>query len=230
MRISNWQQKYLYIYQYHTSTVLINLKQLSQIWLINCFEGCQHALLSKNIKIAQIKKIIIMHSDPGSINGLLGLLSSISLNTEGSRIDVYGPQSLHKYIFWGRKYSKTHFRQRLYFYDVSCGAILERLSLCINPYIRFGKNLCDYYELLNSEQTGMFDCNNAKSYNVPFGPLYGRFKKGQNFILPDGFILYSQHFIRGYYLEHKVVLINCRPKKCHINVINNISYNIIISL
>lgn len=182
--------------------------------------------MSKNIKIAQIKKIIIMHSDPGSINGLLGLLSSISLNTEGSQIDVYGPKSLCKYIFWGRKYSRTRFRQRLYVYDIFSTSILDGLNVYIYPCIRFNKNFYDYYELLNSEQTGVFDCSNAKSYNVPFGSLYGCFKKGQNFILPDGSILYSQYFLLGYYLECKIVVINRNPKRCHTGVIKNISYAI----
>lgn len=223
VKINEWKQKYLYAHLYSASVVLIKLSQLNQIWLLNCLEGCQYALTSKNIKIAQIKKIIIIHDSPGSINGLLGLLSTFSLTTEGAQIDIYGPKLLHKYIFWGRKYSKTNFRQKLHFHNILHGTMLHRLNLylCSSMFLR--QNY-DYYKLIDAQQSGAFNCSNAKNYNVPLGPLYGSFKKGQNFILPDGAVFYSQQFIYGYYLGCEVGLINFRPQKRHMRIIKNMTY------
>lgn len=226
MKINDWKQKYLYVYLYSTSAALIKFKQLNQIWLLNCFEGCQHALTSKNIKIAQIKKIIITYDIKGSINGLLGLLSSLSLNTAGRQIDIYGPKLLHKYIFWCRKYSKTNFRQQLYFHDILYGAMLNRLNLYLYYSVCLHQNFYDHYNLLNAQQPGALNCSNAKNYNVPFGPLYGYFKKGHNFILPDGSVLYGQQFICGHYLGFEVALINFRPQRCCMHIIKNITYAI----
>ena len=224
MKINDLKQKYLYLYLHSTSIALIKLKQLNQIWLLNCFEGSQHTLANKNIKIAQIKKIIIVHNIQSSVNGLLGLLSSISLNAGCSQIDIYGPQLLQKYIFWGRKYSKTNFRQRLYFHDALYGKMFYRLNPYLYSSLPVRQDFYDHYSLLIAQRSGVFNCSNAKNYNVPFGPLYGYLKEGQNFVLPDGSVVYSRQFICGYCLGSEVALVNFCAGKLFTRIIKSMTY------
>ncbi len=80
------------------------------------------------------------------------------------------------------------------------------------------------YSLINSEQPGVFNSENAKSYAVPFGPLHGSFKAGQNCILPDGFIIYSADFIYGYYLGNEIVLIDSILGKLDAKIIKTAAY------
>lgn len=216
----------MYVYLFRASTTLIRLKQLSQIWLLNCFEGSQHSLARKNIKIAQIKKIIITHDSSFSVNGLLGLLSTVSLSSEKCNIDIYGPSSLHKYVFWGRRYSKTGFRHKLHFYNVLDGSIVNRLNFYLHAFVCVHNSSCANYRLLGSECPGVFNCDHAKNYGVPFGSLYGSFKKGQDFILPDGFIFYSRNFIYGYHLGCAIALLTCTARKRDICTIKSAVYAI----
>lgn len=221
MEINNLQQEYLFIYLSNTSSFLIKLRQIGDIWLFNCLEGCQHALARKKVKISQIKKIIITDNNIKNISGLLGLLSSISLNTKTNRIDIYGPEGLSKYIFWGRKYSQTNFRYKLYIHTVADGLVAKQLNFSIYAFKRsYESNLVNYTFLL-SEEPGSFNSINATKYKIPFGPLYGYFKVGKNFILPDGFIAYSESFISGYYLGCKVLFMHKCMKKEAINVLHN---------
>lgn len=221
MKINNLQQEYLFVYLSNTSSFLIKLRQIGDIWLFNCLEGCQHALARKKIKISQIKKIIITDNNIKNISGLLGLLSSISLNTKTNRIDIYGPQGLSKYIFWGRKYSQTNFRYKLYIHTIVDGLIAKQLNFSIYAFKHKDKsNLIDYTVLL-SEKPGSFKTINAVKYKIPFGPLYGYFKVGRNFILPDGFITYSRSFISGYYLGGKVLFMHKYIKKETIKMLHN---------
>lgn len=224
MRINNWQQKYLHVYLLRNFTAAIKLRQLSQIWLLNCFEGCQHALASKNIKIGQITKIIVVHNSPDYINGLLGLLSTISLSTERSRIDVYGPNSIHKYMFLGRKYSRTSFRHDLYFHNSLDSNTAEHLSICLNYLIDPNISSSIYLSLLDTERSGVFNCSCASNYNLPPGSLYGYLKKGQSFILPDGSVVHGQHFIHGYYLGCEFTIVNHAIRKCDSGMISSASY------
>lgn len=221
MEINNLQQEYLFIYLSNTSSFLIKLRQVGDIWLFNCFEGCQHALARKKVKISQIKKIIITDNNIKNVSGLLGLLSSISLNTKTDRIDIYGPKGLNKYIFFGRKYSQTNFRYKLYIHAVTDGLITKQSNFSIYAVKHNDRDSLINYIFLLSEDPGPFNSANAVKYQIPFGPLYGYFKCGKNFILPDGFTAYSKNFICGYYLGCRVFFIYRCIKKEAIEMLHN---------
>lgn len=214
---------------FRNSTVVIKFRQSDRIWLLNCFEGCQHVLARKNIKIAQIEKIMVMRDDPSNTNGLLGLLSTISLSTMSRKIDICGPKSLYKYIFLGRKYSQTNFRHNLYFYNILDTTMIRRMNLYLHSFVNTSSISVINHNtsiFIDFEHSGIFNCTNAKSYNVPLGFLYSHLKQGRSFILPDGFIIYGAHFIYGYYLGREVALLNCIVKKRDIDVVSKAVYTI----
>lgn len=208
MEINNLQQQYLFVYLSCNSSFLVKFRQLGQVWLFNCFEGCQHVLAKKKVRISQIKNIVITNSSINNISGLLGLLSSISLNTKIRRIDIYGPKELKKYIFWGRRYSQTNFRYKLYIHNFSEGLISRQFNLILYAFMHSYKYRMINYCIMIFEEPSTFNSKVAIKYKIPFGPLYGYFKVGKNFILPDGLIFYSKNFICGYYLGSKVVFIH----------------------
>ena len=213
MEINSLQQEYLFVYLTGSSSFLVKLRQLGDIWLFNCSEGCQHVLARKKMKISQIRKIIITSNDVKNISGLLGLLSSISLNTKTPRIDIYGPQGLGKYIFFCRKYSQTNFRYKLYIHTVFDGLVARQFNFSIYAFVYDYKFRLINYAFLLSEEAGPFDSVNAVKYKVPFGPIYGYLKMGKNFLLPDGFIACSQNFIYGYYLGNKIIFLKSYIKE-----------------
>ena len=219
MEIQKLQQEYLFVSLPNTLSCFIRLKQLGDIWIFNCFEGCQHVLNKHRVKISQIKKIIITNNNIESVSGLLGLLSSISLNTQTTRIDVYAPEGLHNYIFWGRQYSQTNFRYELYIHNVVNGLIDYQVNFNTYAFYKHTTKKVINYTIIFSEQAGSLDFMNVISYNIPSGPLYGFFKTGTNFILPDGFIAYSRNFIHGYYLGSKLLFVSKYMEQDFLNLL-----------
>ena len=208
MKVNYLNQEYVSNSLSGTSSFLIKFSQKGDVWLFNCIESCQHILSIKKIKIGQIKKIVITDNSIDNISGLLGLLSSISLNTTTDRIDLFCPNGLQYYLFGGRKYSQTNFRYKLYIHNLSCELISHQLSVsCTNLY---NLHLHGYYNyvLLSQERSGPFNSTKALNYSIPFGPLYGDLKLGKNFILPDGFIVCNKKFVCGYFLGNRVTLFN----------------------
>lgn len=226
MKINSWQQKYLHVYALRNLTAVIKLRQLSQIWLLNCFEGCQHALTRKNIKLAQITAVILTHNSPGCVNGLLGLLSTISLSTEGRKIHIYAPASTCQYLVLGRKYSRTSFRHKLYFYHSLGSNTMQHFDEFLNCVINAGAINYSHFSLLDAERSGVFNCSYAKTYSVPPGSLYGHLKQGQSFILPDGFIVCGQHFIYGYYLGCELTIMSRTTQRRYVSIVGSVSYAI----
>ena len=208
MKINYLSQEYVSSSLLSISSFLIKFSQKGDVWLFNCFESCQHILSIKKIKISQIKKIIITDNSIDYISGLLGLLSSISLNTTTERIDLFGPNGLQYYLFGGRKYSQTNFRYKLYIHDLSHELIFNQSSIsCTTFYHIYINGLDNYnYIILSLERSGPFNSLKAFNYSIPFGPLYGDLKLGKQFILPDGFIVCNKKFVCGYFLGHRVTL------------------------
>lgn len=206
MEINYLKQVYIAGYLWGVSSFFIKFIQSGDVWLFNCFEGCQHVLLTKKIKISQIKKIIIVDNSINNISGLLGLLSSISLNTNTQRIDIFGPVGLPHYLFGGRKYSQTNFRYKLYIHELSRNLMFNQLHLSISVLFYTNFESLKSYIILSSQVPGSLNSVKALNYGVPFGPFYGFLKLGKKFILPDGFIIRSQNFVSGYLLGHKFII------------------------
>lgn len=227
VEIYKFQQEYLFTALSDTPSYFIKLKQLGDIWLFNCCEGCQHRLAKNKIKISQIRKIIITHNSIKNISGLLGLLSSMSLSGVTKRLDIYAPEGLHRYIFLCRKYSQTSYRYTLHIHAVLDGLICSQKNINIYTLYDACKFKTINYIFLFFEQTGSFHCLNALMYGIPSGPLYGFLKRGCNFISPDGFLVYNTNFIYGYQLGSKLLLLPKLKALSNTSILNN--YTILLS-
>lgn len=216
MKIINLKQKHLFVYSFQdiSSSFVIKVQHLGQIWLLNCSEGCQHTLTRKKIKISQITKIIITDLSIRHTSGLLGLLSSLSLNTSIKKIDLYGPNGLVNYLFWGRKYSQTNFHYSLSIHNIETGVIAQNQFYQLHAFTDLGFILSFNYCILISEKPGRFNLLKAMASKVPLGPFYGKLKTGKDFILPDGYALYGDDFVNSYYLGGKIsFLVNCSKRQ-----------------
>nr|UAD85101.1 ribonuclease Z [Crassiphycus crassissimus] len=168
------------------------LKNLKTIWLFNCCEGCQHYLMKQKIKISQVSKIIITEMTICNISGLPGLLSSLSLSNKKNAVHIYGPTNLAKYLELTKKYSKTNFRYNLYFHQLKTNYIIQDDQYQIYC---LKKLACFEFIITIPDNKGRFKLKYAKQWNIEIGPLYGKIKKGHNFILPDGISINSNHFV-----------------------------------
>nr|YP_010195452.1 ribonuclease Z [Gracilaria baiana]UAD82849.1 ribonuclease Z [Gracilaria baiana] len=166
-------------------------KNLKTIWLFNCCEGSQHYLMKQKIKINQVSKIIITEMTICNISGLPGLLSSLSLSNKKSAIHVYGPTDLAKYLELIKKYSKTNFRYNLYFHILNTNYIIRD-----HQYQIYCLKRSTYFEFIVTipKNKGKFKLYHAKQWQIEIGPIYGKLKKGYDFILPDGTPVNSKDF------------------------------------
>nr|YP_009511168.1 ribonuclease Z [Gracilariopsis longissima]AXI97045.1 ribonuclease Z [Gracilariopsis longissima]UAD88961.1 ribonuclease Z [Gracilariopsis longissima] len=166
------------------------LKHLKKIWLFNCFEGCQHYLAKKHIKISQVSIIIITEMNIYNVSGLPGLLSSLSLTNKQDALHIYGPDNLAKYVELTKKYSQTHFRYNLYFHKLKTGCIIQNNKYQIYCF----KKMFQFEFIINiGEKNGKFKLDKAQKLKIKIGPLYGQLKRGSNFILPDGTLINSKN-------------------------------------
>nr|YP_009773970.1 conserved hypothetical plastid protein [Caulacanthus okamurae]QIZ74587.1 conserved hypothetical plastid protein [Caulacanthus okamurae] len=192
---------------YLKTSLILNFKDLKEIWLFNCCQGCQQMMEKKTIKMSQISKIIITELNIENISGLLGLLSSLSLINRKKVLNIYGIKGLEKYLDFGKKYSQTKFRYNLYFHIFRTGFIAKNKNCYMYSVLN---NIRFEFLLFSKEQYGKFYLNYAKKFNLVKGPLYGKLKKGYRLLLPDGFILDGNEFTDKNKTGYKKSLIICR--------------------
>lgn len=172
----------------------LRLPQRSEVWLFDCGEGTQHQFLRSELKISQIRRIFVTHMHGDHIFGLMGLLASCGMAGNVSQIDIYGPTALEPYLDNCRKYSQTQFSYPITFHEVSPGVVFEDQTFTVSCEKLHHKVTAFGYRVTEKSKTGKFDSEKAKKYGIPFGPLYGKLKKGELVQLSDGRIVNGADF------------------------------------
>lgn len=168
------------------SSVALRLPQWAEVWLLDCGEGTQHQLLRSDLKISQIRRIFITHMHGDHIFGLMGLLASCGLAGNVSRIDIYGPPGLDKYLDACKRYSQTHFSYPIRVHTSEPGVLFEDDEFIVSCGLLQHRVTAYGYRIVEKDRPGQFDAAKAAALGIPSGPLYGKLKRGEQIVLPDG--------------------------------------------
>ncbi|MEM9136479.1 MAG: ribonuclease Z [Cyanobacteria bacterium P01_F01_bin.42] len=178
----------------NVSSVAVRLPQRSEVWLFDCGEGTQHQFIRSDLKISQISRIFITHMHGDHVFGLMGLLASCGLAGNVSKIDLYGPPALEPFIKNCRKYSQTHFSYPVTFHQVRPGVVYEDRDFVVSCEPLEHRVTAFGYRITEKPKAGRFDVEKAKKMGIPFGPIYGRLKRGELVNLPDGRTFHGADF------------------------------------
>nr|YP_009398377.1 ribonuclease Z [Lophocladia kuetzingii]ARW67563.1 ribonuclease Z [Lophocladia kuetzingii] len=180
-----------YFIQKSNLSFVIKLAVLRDIWIFNTIEGCQSSISYHSLKINNISKIIITSLHIKNISGLLGLLSSLNLIGRTKALHIYGPIELKYYLDLGKRYSRTNFNYIVYLHVLKTGLVINHHNCRIYTF----QSLNQYSFIISrSESCGTFILDKVKKNNFRSGPLYGKFKQGFNFLLPDGLVIDGYKF------------------------------------
>lgn len=88
----------------------------NELFLIDCGEGTQMRMNEQHIARGKIQHIFISHLHGDHVFGLIGLLTSYSLNQRTSALHLYGPAGLEELISVQIKYTGSHLSYPLHFH------------------------------------------------------------------------------------------------------------------
>jgi ribonuclease Z len=125
-----------------------------------------------------------MHGD--HIFGLMGLLASSGLAGNAQRIDIYGPPELEDYLKACRRYSQTHFSYPVKTHPVAPGVIYEDDEYVVSCGLLKHRVTAFGYRVTEKDRAGHFNVEQAIALGIPAGPLYGKLKRGEQIVLPNG--------------------------------------------
>ncbi|KRM60028.1 ribonuclease Z [Secundilactobacillus malefermentans] len=179
-----------------SSLALKLLEERNSVWLFDCGEGTQQQILRTTLKPRKIDKIFISHLHGDHIFGLPGLLSSRSFQGGETPLTIYGPKGIKNFVMTSLHVTETKLSYFIKFEELEKpGEIYDDDKFTVYMAPLDHKIDCFGYRVVEKDHPGELMADKVKAANVPFGPLYGRLKKGETVELPDGRVLDGQDFI-----------------------------------
>lgn len=168
--------------------------------MFDCGEGTQRQILETTIKPRKIKKIFITHLHGDHIFGLPGFLSSraFQASEEQTDLDIYGPVGIKAYVTNSIRISGSKLPYQIHYHEfdeTSMGKILETDKFTVYAERLAHTIFCMGYRVVQKDLEGTLDADALRAAGVPFGPLFGRVKNGQDIELEDGTIIFAKDFI-----------------------------------
>lgn len=168
------------------------LNVLERYFLIDCGEGTQQQLRRFKVPYIKINHIFISHLHGDHFFGLIGLLSSFSMQDRKNELHVYSDKRLQEIIEFQLKAMNTRLNYPLIFHHLERepALIYEDSALTVRTFPlkhRYEAPVTGFL-FTEKERERNIKREMTDAFRVPVAFMH-RLKKGEDFVTPDGEVI-----------------------------------------
>lgn len=158
------------------------------IVLFDCGEGTQMQMQHARVKSSRLRVICITHMHGDHVNGLPGLLGSLSLNHHEEPLTVVGPRGIRDYLDTLKRHHVFYPAYPLTIVEIPQGGgeVFKGSAFTISTLPLRHRVPAFGFRWAEHDKPGRFDLESARTLGVPSGPLFGRLQRGETITLDDG--------------------------------------------
>ncbi|MFC5407546.1 ribonuclease Z [Cohnella soli] len=175
----------------NVTSVALLLDKRNRFWLFDAGEGTQHRLLGSKLKLNKLDRIFITHLHGDHLYGLPGLLASRSYFEGAGPLKLYGPPGIREYVESAFRLSEAHLDYELETIEAEPGMLIEDDQYTVEVRELEHRIRCFGYRVTERPSPGRLDLAALERLGVPFGPLLGKLKRGEDVLLDNGMLVRS---------------------------------------
>ncbi len=180
----------------HRAASAVGLEIQGETFLFDCGEGTQLQLMKSPFKWGKLEAIFIGHLHGDHVNGLPGLLGTLSLSDRVAPLRVFGPKGLKKFIGALMECQSTSLHYPLLLEEVdSPGKIFESKTGWVETHPLEHSIECWGYVFREWPRPGHFNVERAERIGLDPGPLRAKLIQGEAVSWKSGEILLPEDFV-----------------------------------
>lgn len=163
------------------------LEYTGQVILFDCGEGTQLQLMKSPLHWGALRAVFIGHLHGDHVNGLPGLLGTMSLSDRREPLVVFGPKGIREFLHIHQKFQSMLLRYPLEIREIEAAGVIYRGEGFQVETLALRHSIpCWGYLFREDRQRGRFDGAKADREGIPDGPLRGELTRGNPITLEDG--------------------------------------------
>lgn len=174
----------------YRSASAVALEYEGDVFLFDCGEGAQLRMIESPLRWGNLHSIFITHLHGDHLNGLPGLLATLSFSERVAPLKLFGPPGIKKYLQLLREIRSMWIRFPVEVVEIqSPGILLEDKKFQVETQPLNHVIECWGFVFREKPRAGRFDEKKAEALGIPIGPLRGQLVQGKTIQLPDGKIV-----------------------------------------
>ena len=161
------------------------IRREGELVLMDCGEGTQRSFVEHGLGINREMVVLITHLHGDHVNGLLGLLQTMSMSQRGRKLTLVGPSGLFEWVRASMEMLHIGLSFDLQFVAAKPGVVLKREAYRI--CCARAKHSIEAWSYVFEEtpRPGVFDSKKAVALGVPEGRKWSSLQHGRS-VLVEG--------------------------------------------
>ncbi|MDA4116937.1 MAG: ribonuclease Z, partial [Thaumarchaeota archaeon] len=161
----------------------VAIRRDGEVVLMDCGEGAQKSFVEHGLGLSKEMVVLVTHLHGDHVNGLVGLLQTMSMSQRSRKLTIVGPKALYEWVKSTMKLLNIGLTFDIEFVGVKPGVALRRDAYRIRCARANHSIEAWSYIFEELPRPGVFDSKKAKALGIPEGKKWSALQHGRTVVV-----------------------------------------------